>query len=358
MIPDSAWGALPQHPGPHRLLLLLWQFSGWRPGGDPPFAWPSVDTLACRLRVKARAVRDALAKLRELGYVREAQEVRVAAGRQDVREGWRLFDDPAEAAAFDAERAAVAQLDLFAGAPSTVYNSVDNEPAATDGRAQVGTERAQVGTDPCAGGHKIGPGAHDASLYGAGVELVSELVVSEGPADQADDDDDDVLRTWNAAEAERVRLLGGRPAQPDPPPEYIAAAQRWGPERLGRAAIDGIRLAADARARGRHVAPDLVAACTNARAWTPRRIEAIEARMESLGGVIACAAEDIPRSHAPPDPAVDGERVTHFELDAWHSGGADAVRAQRAAPTLTPGAAARMLRDGAPWLRIAGEGGP
>lgn len=320
MIPDSAWGVLPQHPGPNRLLLLLWQFSGWRPGADePPFAWPSIDTLAGRLKVRARTVREAIAKLVELGYIRDAREHRVAAGRRDEREGWRLFEDPADAAAFDAEAAAVAQLDLFAGSAAPVDNSVDTEPSATDEPAQVRTISAQVRTDSCAGAPEIGAGA-PTTKEGAGVELIFERPLSEGPPN-----DDDASRIWSTYEADRARMLPSSPRpRTGPPPLALRALIA----EIGIAAVElyarrSLELAADAVARDRQCAATLVLARADGHEWHPKRVAAVAAYPDPP------AAASAPRPPPPPDPVVDGEPVAIWELAAWREGGAEAVRRER-----------------------------
>ena len=347
MIPDSAWGALPQHPGPNRLLLLLWQFSGWKPGGDPPFAWPSVDTLACRLRLRARTVREGLEKLRELGYIRPAVECRIANGRRDEREGWRLFEDPADAAAFDIEAAAQSQLDLFAGSAAHVDNSVDGEAAATDGAAQVRTESAQVRTSDGAGAPKIGAGAPNHPYSGAGVELASELVVSVGPPP----DDDDASRIWSTYEADRARMLpSSSPPRTGPPPLALRALiAEIGLPRVEAYARRSLELAADAVARDRLCAATLVLARHDGREWHVARVEAVERYHETARSV-----ELVPRPPPPPDPLVDGARVDLHEREAYERGGDDAVRAQRRELIERPTAGVAHIED---WLQKHRAGG-
>lgn len=358
VIPNAAWSVLPQHPGPHRVLLLLWQFSGWRPEVDEPaFAWPSIDTLAERLAIRPRAVRDALAKLRELGYVREAREHRLARGRRDEREGWRLFESPAAAEDFDREQAAASQMELFAGAPGeAVDNLCTTEHAATDLPAQVSTERAQVRTKPCAGEHEIGPGEHR-SKDRDGVELVIASVVNVGAPEH---DDDDAAKIWRDYEAQRVAMLGGTLRDGPPPASLRTLIDSHGAPAVAAYATRAIELAAAAVARGRSSAPNRVAERSDGREWHPGRLAAVMAWREPDTPAVAAAPIVVPRAMPPPDPVVDGERVTRFELDAWREGGADAVRALRAAPTLTGESAERLLRQ-AGWMQqrpqhAAGDG--
>lgn len=146
----------------------------------------------------------------------------------------------------------------------------------------------------------------------------TERTVSERAAH-----DDDALRVWLIYESERARLLGGTARTGAPPLALRALIAEIGVERVEGYTRRSLELAASAVARGRSCAADLIAARSDGREWHLARVEAVERWREPEPLVV------VPSSPPPPDPVVDGRRVTRFELDAWESGGEQAVREQR-----------------------------
>lgn len=332
MIPDSIWWALPKHPGPHRVLLLLWQYAGKE---SPAFAWPSVETLAARLRIQPRPIREALAKLEELDLVRPALEVRFANGKRSERVGWRLFETTEECEAYDRARALDPQLDLFAGAPCG--QPVEDEPVDAEPAGQVSTNAGQVALNIGPGGPEIGPGGPH-TKEGSFMDRSVDLVVNVG----APEHDDDAARIWTRYERHRVQLLGGIVRDGPPPATLRALIASHGAVVVEAYAVRSLELAAAARARGRHCAAELVAARSDGREWHPARLQAVASWEEP-------ANEDSPprRAAAPPDPRVDGARVDLLEREAYERGGEEAVRAQRRELAERPRAGVSLVEG---WL--------
>lgn len=313
MIPAAAWRAPsigPKiGPGPHRLLLALWDHDHrWRPGHGTGFAFPSHDALAAKLGVARSTVYRGLVELERAGWIRAGRSPELG------RQGWHLLTEPT------AQRDALPEAATAgAGEQLALTWGADDEPAAKN-------TSAAPSLPP--------PPASDPNL---------RIVASEGSESpplqgtEVKHHDDDASRIWARYERERVAQLGAYGAAPlrsGPPPRamHALAASLGGDwsavERYGLTAIE---LAAAWCARGLDLAAPAVAWRADGLEWTRKRYDRTMAKADASRGAVLPAAPmrriEIPAA----DPTVDGERVDRFERDAWESGGADAVRAMRAA---------------------------
>ncbi len=270
-------------PGQKCVLLALWDFSGWRPGGDPrPFVWPSRDTLAAKLSLSRSSVDRSLRLLEADGWI--------VAETDGEREGWRLVPEP--------ERSAP-QLDLFAADP------VDNLGMAEPESSNVAPSPRNVApksTQPCA-----------------------SLPFEQHERHERAADDDDAARLWSTYEADRARMLPSSPLPRTgaPPLAMRALIAELGLPRVEAYARRSLELAADAVARDRQCAATLVLARADGREWHPKRVEAVERFPDPP------REAPPPRPPPPPAPVVDGEPVAIWEREAWREGGEEAVRRSR-----------------------------
>lgn len=294
-------------PGLKCVLLALWDFSRWKPGTDArPFVWPSRETLASKLGVRRSALDRSIRLLEAEGWI--------VPGVEGEHEGWTLLPEP--------ERAAP-QLDLFAG-----DEAVDNSCTANAPTPKVRRESAEGSAEPS-------------------LSLPYELYVNR--IEPAADDDDGTARLWTSYERRRVELLGGNVREGSAPASLRALIAAKGLAAVEAYATRALELAREAVSRDRQCAATLVLARSDGHEWHPKRFDAVARYPDPPRAPVL-----VPKPPPPPDPVVDGQRVTLHEREAYERGGDAAVQALRAQPELTHDAAARILREGAPWLRIAG----
>lgn len=320
MISEQAWSASSVGPGPHRVLLALWDYAhGWRPGDEAWPVWPSPEALAAKLNVSRSTVYRGLTELERAGWIRRAQ--------CEGGPGWLLLlapeveqraDRPSPDDAASAEQLGFHWADPIADRLAS--ESANDAPSvcAPPTVAAVDNSQATAATAP-----PRRPKVRTATLRRPDSPPLQEQKLNSSA------NDDDASRIWSRYEDERVRLLGGKRRATEPPIGLRLLWRELGGNQAAWAEVEryGLRaleLAAAAKAAGREIWPQLVACRADGREWTRKRYDAVCAWQG--------AAVDGPKASAPPPPSpiVDGVRVDRFELDAWDSGGAEAVRKQRA----------------------------
>jgi hypothetical protein len=303
------WGRQAVGVGQHRVLLALWDHAhGWRTGSGDWFVWPAVGTIATVFGLTDDAVRRCLRELTARGWIRPDVN--------DGRRGWWLRETPT---------VDPPQLELFASVPS--------EPAAVDNLGMA-PDNHRAERDGCTDNHRA------TSSIGTGRTV--------GTAREHDD----AVRIWSLYEEFRVRLLGGTMRDGPPPASLRALITSHGAADVEAYARRAVELAASAVARGRSSAADRVAERSDGREWHPTRFAAVLAWREPD----VPAAVTLRRGPPLPAPAVDGERVTLHEGEAYERGGEEGVREHRRelARTNDTGAGVAHIEG---WLRkIGGRG--
>lgn len=326
MLPDPIWRAQ-LNPGPHRILLALWDYAGWRPGcGDTwAFVWPSVETIASKLGTTASTVYRGLAQLRREGWIAQAQEQVKSKGVTTTRAGWRLFLEPKGTDDPDAKRRqwpgdgpeqGEISFPAGAGGDTTAEDPSSENSEGREGSFATSRQKIRDLRNPI--------------LTGSGSEP------SRNVAAPAKHDDDDEGRIWSEYEEARVRMLGGehRGVATAPRRAAIRSLIRAVADTLGgnraaalskvrRYALGSLETTAAAVRGKRDCATRLVAARADGREWSFERYQATMARLT------AEQASATTRREPEPDPLVDGVRVDLHEREVYLGGGDEAVRRER-----------------------------
>lgn len=141
---------------------------------------------------------------------------------------------------------------------------------------------------------------------------------------------DEGVAIFRAYEQRRIAKLGDRYPKRETPPmtlwnlwrELGGNTAAWRKvEAYGKRAID---IAAKAVESGHEKAGQWVKLRADGGEWAKARYDAVMAWQG------AAAEPHRPSAPPPPDPVVDGERVSLLEIEAWDSGGEAAVRKRRA----------------------------
>jgi hypothetical protein len=320
VIHDNAWrapavGVDPVGPAPARLLLALWDHAwDWRPGAAPPFVFPGVEALGMKLGIGRTAVYRALAELRDAGWIREDS--------QDGRAGWTLALMPKCARAVEEETHDEMQLGFAWPTQEEIEMPANNTPKPVDNVCTDHDAEAasipDVGNPPSARRDSLLSRKHASNHPRSGRGSTSSPPPDEG------------VRIFRDYERRRVAKLGDRYTLRTTPPmtlwnlwrELGGNAAAWKlVEAYGKRAID---IAAKAVEAGHEKADQWVKLRADGGEWSKARYDAVMAWQG------AAAEPHKPTPPPAPDPVVDGERVTLLEREAWESGGADAVRRQRA----------------------------
>lgn len=318
-VTPAACCAAPVCTGAKSVLMHLWKYaSKWYPGDGPRFVWPSVGRLAAELGRKLRGVYANLATLEAAGWI-------VRDWDDQGHKGWTLNPIAVPAAAPEMQLG-------FAWDDGPPPEPANSDAAAGDLRAEIGRLVGDLRAPVCCAEpvERIDRVAPECNSDCTGVQLPKrkeEPMNNQPPQDTAGQDS---LRVFRAYESHRVATLGGMEARRFAPPGLLALWKELGGnakawklvEAYGRRAID---LAAKSVEAGHEKSATFVKCRSDGQEWASSRYKAVMAWQ-------GAAAEPCrPTPPPPPDPIVDGERVHLLEREAWDSGGADAVRQQRAA---------------------------
>lgn len=300
----AACAAAPMGSGAKSVLQMLWSYaSKWRPGDGPRFVWPSVETIADKLGRKIRGVYANLATLEREGWIVRTRD-------ELGRKGWDLHPQPVERAPAEPEVEPDMQLGIAWPEPGDEASNEAPPPCAQP--VEKSSAPAELRDESC-------------NPTCTPVQLHPSIGVTMNHQDTAGQDS---LRVFRAYEAHRVATLDGPPARTLPPPGLLTLwrelggnAKAWkAVEAYGRRAID---IVAGMRDRGDPGWEQRERWRRDGGEWSRARFDAVMAYQG------AAAEPQKPSAPPPPDPVVDGERVTLLEREAWDAGGEAAVRKQR-----------------------------
>lgn len=296
MIPLVIWSApstVKLGPAPHRVLLALWDFAHrWTEGAGSWFVFPSVERIAAKLGIKARAIYANLRELAGLGLIE-----RETAGN---RTGWRLHLRP--------------MLRVVEPAPADVDG---NQLALTFPEAPIDLADApapELAPEPIAR-------PDNATVHGCA------LASSTGTEIEPPRGGDSADAVWSDYERDRCAALGGTRRTGAAPASLHRLWQQLGatPEAWGKIREYGrraIAAAVAARVRPLRIAPQLERWRADGREWARERFDAV------MSGTVAPSLPAAPRARTAPAPAparVQGQIVIGDEADVFEAGGAAAV---------------------------------